>query len=364
MKRFISHIIMMIIPVILVIAYYTVCVAPHRHGDLGRLGFIAFEDEYDSCLVENALDSYNVVEIDDINNIDNIDNDSSILTIGDSFSQMGRLGYQNYISVLCPDHKIYNLSPLWKEYNVRMQYIADLIISDSILSSIVILESVERLLIPRLADLDFSVDNARKRLEEYRNAILSNKPTLPASDKTKNFVGDVVDFKNVCYDYILQTQEYIKKSLDIDNPVKHLKLRNKAFTCKGKEDDLYFYIHDLDAPSKEEITEAKAKIDTLFMYADRKNVKLILVAACDKYDFYKPLMVNDDYAVPGNLDYFAGKNNDIHFVDTKVLLRPYLTKGEKDIYKCNDTHWNINTSMRVAKEIKRRLDSYYNNRIN
>mgnify|MGYP003322105060 CR=1 FL=1 len=91
------------------------------------------------------------------------------------------------------------------------------------------------------------------------------------------------------------------------------------------------------------------------MYADKKKITFILVAACDKYDFYKPLMINDEYAVPGNLDYFVDKNVDKHFIDTKVLLRPYLIKGEKDIYKCNDTHWNIKSSNRVAKEIKRKL---------
>lgn len=64
------------------------------------------------------------------------------------------------------------------------------------------------------------------------------------------------------------------------------------------------------------------------------------------------------WMLQSNLDYFVGKNNDIHFIDTKVLLRPYLMKGEKDIYKCNDTHWNIKTASRVACEIKRKLDSY------
>ena len=40
---------------------------------------------------------------------------------------------------------------------------------------------------------------------------------------------------------------------------------------------------------------------------------------------------------------------------TKRLLMPMVDKGEKDVFKFNDTHWSYKASQVVADELVRRM---------
>ena len=351
MKRFVLKTIIMIVPIVCLFVYYNLCVSPHRHGDLGLLGYMAFNDEYDTCMIASAMDSLLVTQID---NLSQIDTDSAILTVGDSFSQQGKYGYQNYLAHLYPDFKVYNLNPKGKSHEENYQFIVDCIISNDKLPAYVVIESVERILIERLANLSLSQNGAQQRISAYQYSLLSD--VNPEADvcspngiqTTKEKVRDFID-------RIRQTQEFIKKKLDINNPVKYLELKRNLFTCQGEERNLYFYQDDLCEQSSEMTNRAQHKLDSLIDYVERHNVNFVLLVASDKYDLYKQFAVDDNYNVPGNLEYFSTYNDNPHFINSKQLLNEHVVQGEKDIYKCNDTHWSIKAAKYVATEIKRKL---------
>ena len=349
MKRFLVKTIMMVIPIISVVLYYVIAIEPHRNGDLGKLGFIAFNDDYNSFIAKEELDSLYVINID---KLEQIDCDSAILTIGDSFSQQGKAGYQNYLSDLYPGWKIYNLN-LKDGYNDMIQLFVDWLIEDKTLPPIVIVESVERYLSGRLTSLDFS--GAHKVLEK-------NDVVEPIQqDSIGGFKKYIKQFKiyklaKSLKEDFLNTQEYVKKHLYIDNPVKHLRLKQNLFSCKGSENDLYFYHEDLISVTEDNYLAGQQKLDSLLSITEQKGICFLFLVASDKYDLYKDFTCNDNYNVEGQLSYYKKYNNKNNFLNCKELLYSHLENGEKDVYRCNDTHWSPLAAMYVANEIKRRLD--------
>lgn len=352
MKRFIIKTIIMVIPVVCVILYYSIVIESHRNGDLGKLGFIAFDDEYESLISQITMDSLYVINVDDL---EQIDCDSAILTIGDSFSQQGVGGYQNYLATLYPGWKIYNFKPA-EGAGDKYQIYIDMLIEDKPLPRIVILESVERELANNLSNMRFYIQtkgNDKIGTEEKTNYDLDSKYKKYELCKLTKFIKEK---KEELKTEFLYTQEFVKKYLDIDNPVKKLKLNSKFFSCKGSEDDLFFYYYDLNNVAEEMYRESWLKLDTLLSITEQKGICFIYLVASDKYDLYKDFTIYDKYKVNGQLNYYDKYNSNIKFMNCKNILYPHIKRGEKDIYKCNDSHWSPIASRYIANEIKRRIE--------
>lgn len=352
MKRFVIKTIVMVIPVICVIFYYKIAIEPHMNGDLGRLGFIAFDDDYEAVVSPIATDSVFVIDID---NLSQLVCDSAILTVGDSFSRQGAGGYQNCLASFYPGWKIFNYSPKYYSGD-NHQDIIDMLLEDKPLPQIVIIESVERNMTKRLSDLCFY---GKANVNDFEKSVgLSAKQTDIAADNShfNNYYLEMTITLNKVRSSILKTQEFVKKNLDIDNPVKRLQLKQNLFTCNGSETELYFYHEDLYEMTQKDYEEGRLKLDSLLAIIEKKNIKFVYLVASDKYDLYKDFSINDPYKATGQLIHYEVFNKNNRFLNTKELLYNHIKEGEQDIYKCNDSHWSAKTSLYVAKEIKRRLD--------
>ena len=350
MKRFVRKTLIMTIPLVCLFAYYNLCVSPHMNGDLGRLGMMTFDDGYDTLLDAAAMDSLYVTEIE---SLDQIDTDSAVLTVGDSFSQQGIYGYQNYLASLFPGCKVYNLNPEVVSHDQTYQYILDLIIDNGTLPKYVVMESVERHLIERLANFRFSPSGASQRQAAYLDALKNVTPEAPST-----LPGGIRAAKDMIRDFrdrILQTQEYAKKALDINNPVKHLSLKEDLFSCKGREHDLYFYRDDLNVPSGEKTQLARRKLDSLLHLVGSSDIRFVFLVASNKYHLYRQFSESDPFGASGNLEHFTTYGGNPYFINSQELLGKHVARGEKDIYRCNDTHWNTKAAKYVAEEIKRKL---------
>lgn len=348
MKKFLVKSLLMALPVVAVIVLYMHFVEPHRSGDIGNIGFLPFDDRYDSVMMKMAPDSNYVIEIEDIAQIQN---NASILTIGDSFSQRKRRGYQNYLAMLFPNYQVYNLQP--KGIEDQYQYAVDLLRNSDSLPQIIIVESVERALLPRLAYLNFLTEN------NVSQSVLpiSDEEENSADDEVKRWNRAAVDFVEKNRKPILSTQEFIKKRCQIENSIKHLKLSRKLFTCNKLENDLFFYDEDLLEPKTEEITTGVENLKKLIALAESRGVKFVFLAAADKYDMYRDYVIDDPWKkMTCQLSYLSDFQ-DIHFVNGKKLLAPRIANGESDVYLCNDTHWSTKSARYVAEELKRRIDA-------
>lgn len=351
----------MAVPIIGMILYYMLAVKPYRNGDLGMLGFLPFDKSYDSRVNSTGMDSLLVT---DIESMEQTYCDSAILTIGDSFSQLGVCGYQNYLAKLYPGYTIYNLaynstSNTEDEPAINFQIFVDMLTEDKPLPHIVIMECAERHLALRLYNLKFYPHAKVERIplkHPINNKTAPQESIATGKPGLQEFIEYVKDNKETLKKDLRNTSEYVRKRLNIDNPVKHLKLRQRLFSCKGSEDDLFFYREDLFRTTEEFCSESRKKLDSLLTLTQQKGIEFVFVVPVDKYDLYKDFAVNDKYQVAGQLSFFEQYNSNPHFLNCKELIYPLVEQGGTDIYRCNDTHWSPIASEHVAKEIKRRLD--------
>lgn len=331
-------------PFLIAVAYFAVFVKPHCHGDLGRVGLIPFDDSYDAEIERHALTSRHFTEINDASEIESPD--SSILTIGDSFSLQGRFGYQNYLAKLFPRYRVYNLNR--ENTDDHFPYFEYLLASGSKLPAIVVLEIVERSSVDTIARMNLHDAAAAKRRLSATNAGRHTEKETPHSDWAK---APFCKIKNLIED----THQYFKKRCGIENSVKHLKLNHEFFSCNGAEDDLFFYQDDITEPIPGDIPECQRKIYEIFHAMLRRGTKFVLLVAPDKYDMYKRYAVTDPYRVMGRLDYLTRYDSSPMFVNGRNVLLPHLSRGEKDIFRCNDTHWSPVAARYAAEAVAAKL---------
>lgn len=303
-----------------------------KMGDLSNLGMMNLKCDHNSF---NALQE-NLVHTITFEDVSNLHNDSIVMTIGDSFSQMGNRGYLNYIAHSHPEYKYINLqcpldiSPEDFFLKISIQY--------DCLPSIIILESVERHCVERLCCLQFN---------DIENSLKNNtNNTNNREEKKKSFIA--------------WGQEYYKKKCGIDNPVGHYSLSKEMFSCKNNERELYFvnsekHGSDLIKRDSLSIKIAQQKIDTLFQWAQAHNIEFYYMIALDKYDAYQEYII-EDHPINTALDILSKQfKNNKYFVNTKEILLPAIQNGEKDLYYVDDTHWSPKSAKMVGDELVRRI---------
>lgn len=364
MKKFLTKLFLMVIPIVCVTLYFAIIIEPRRNGDLGQIGFIPFDDKYHDYIKSMALDSIYDTEINNLQ-FEQANCDSSILIIGDSFSEQRIYGYTNHLAMLYPGFKVYNLI-LNEDTNIKFQLFINRLLWNKPLPRIIILESAERHLSDNLSSLTtYPQPTIENVLIQSSNKAKHCKTKSTKKDKLDNFVKNLVERKESIKKTFLYTQEFIKRKLNVtDNPVKHVKLRKKLFSCKGKEKDLFFYYEDIKKGNEEKHKKAKQLLEFILSTTEQKGFNFLFVVPADKFDLYKDFTKNNPYKKSKcQLDYYKEFNDDQRFLNCKELLYPHVKNGEKDIYKCHDTHWSPLAARYVAEEIKRRIDNQRNHKI-
>ncbi|GHV09619.1 hypothetical protein FACS1894162_0550 [Bacteroidia bacterium] len=302
-------------------------------GDLGRLGEIPFGREYGRALINNYLsDNYTVNYTNDKNY-----RNYTIFSFGDSFSNAGIIGYQNYIGHILGDSVL----------NVRNNDAVGLLNAgffDAKKTKFVVIQHVERYFIGALLHLDFD------KISSTKGEVLENSfEKRPIAD------GDTIGYRAFNFGRI---SNWVKFKIGCTK-VKEAQLGINAFSHKERGNKLYFYKDDLDFARYQphEIEQAKANLIRLHEKFAEKGVRLICVVAADKYDVHSEFIVNNPYPENHTLDYFSDLSQENWFLNTKNLLQPKVREGCLDVYMINDTHWSYIGHQLVAEEIVRRMSS-------
>lgn len=340
MKRFLVGSALFLLPILALIAYYQFFMhAKFQHlsdiGDngLALTGFVSADENYTTSLIKQFPEEneWRVLDYDK----DSINKKTTILTIGDSFSQKRKGSYSNFLTYYT-DH--YNIVNYYRPINPFVIY-WNLVNNSSDIPPIIIVETVERFLVGRLLDMDLS----NTSLSIIKN---EDKKITKELDRRAKRMSDY-------YRNLITLEKY--------RPVKHEKLCKDMFSCKNLESDLYIYHEDITITnSLEEIDIAAKKLDSLFIYAHEQGIQLFVLVAADRYDVYQSLIIDNPYPPKTVLDEMSSRVKSPNFIDTKQLFMPHVKQGVKDIYWCMDTHWSPVGAKIVAKEIARRLDSVEN----
>lgn len=306
---------------------YKYYISPGETGDLGRVGKICFGHEYtqeheNHYLKENLVDDFKGDE----------DKKYNIITFGDSFSQRGIYGYQNYLAHIQKE-RILNIKI---QEDMAPEQMALAFLNSGLLTKlspkIVIIETVERQFISRLLALNFDI-------------------RLTVSDIQEHYRKEEKQLPNLVKNNLYETLNWIRLRTGFKSPVKELQLKDDLFSICG--DELYFFRDDL---KRNDINEKEkeivcASMDTLKQKFSANNIRVIYMVAADKYDVYEPFIVENPYLPNKTLDHFNDLDTMGFFINTKSLLQPFVKKGVKDIYLANDTHWSYTAYKLVAEKI-------------
>lgn len=310
------------------IAYCTFVVKPQASGDMGKIGMIAFGNKYNASINE----PFDLLE-PCVNTIpDTVKLTNSTLTIGDSFSQLGKYGYSQFIA-MNTKCTISNIART--EYGPEQEFIV-LINNNKILpGTIVIIESVERSFIGRLNNLDFSETNM-------------SIPQSKDSSKIDALNGTLIWFRT---------------TLGLKQPIKKFHTENDLFSHETRHNELYIYSSKWDGDGDilfgdlkdDYIKKAYENLYKLHDFAQNNGIKLIYLVAADKYDVYEPFIM-EKHPKNHTLDSIPQEK---WIINSKPILQEAVYSGIKDVYYINDTHWSPIGSKIIGEEVAKRIKVSY-----
>ena len=238
MKKFLVRLSYTVLPVwailVVTVLYISLYVSPRMSGDIGRLACIPFGFEYDQMLEQGALKDTFFMTINRPAELKRVH--TTVLTIGDSFSQMGRIGYQNYMAQqgvhVVNMHLEPHNSPLQEAYNILNRGLVD-----STRVKVLIVENVER-------DFELNVQTFRAfttQMTESEEMESDNAVAEPDESKSVEApkAGSSTNWS------VERARNLILFKTGYQSPVFTATLSRDLFTCDAPR-SLYFYHDDIE----------------------------------------------------------------------------------------------------------------------
>lgn len=346
MKRFLLRTFLGAIPVLIVVGltvYYWFAVRPELSGDLGQLGKLKLSRDYSEAFSSPRFDSLMVSRYREG------DPAARILTVGDSFSQQGMNGYQNFLAHSIGD-TISNLVVRRGDWMSPEQGVADLLnrgfFDNHPEIEVVILETVER-------EFPWRWDKIETDRQAAESPVLDPSLDNPHEEKP-------LTVQNYLSTIFRQGSDWLRLTAGLDkSPVKHVELKDEYFTLPGHESELYFYQDDLVFTDLEdaEIRKFAGNMRTLQRRLAEKGVTLVCLIAPDKYELYQHYAVDGRYPYRPLGERLMALDSLEFVVNPLPQLTAALRAGEKDLFMADDTHWSYKSASIAAGLLENRIDS-------
>ena len=313
---------------------------PYYNGGLDRLGYIVGSKDY--RVPETTLPRGH------IENRDYQGQHVDVVTIGDSFSNMGSNGrdplYQDWIASL------YHLEVLNVQTLPGKSQLSTAVILlnsgylDKVKPRFLIVETVERHCIgDPYEKLDLRQSAGLEVIERYyRTAAFSSHSPETSFVNTGNFKFLM---NNVLYrlsDRAYFSQVYVRE------------LSTPLFSVKNDRLLLFYWedIYHLRYQSKQKIEQFNDDLNGLADRLRAKGIRLLFLPAADKYNVYRDYIVDNPYPDSRFFEVLRQLPKHYLFVDTKALLLEEVRKGEKDVYYADDTHWSWKGAKKIAEAMR------------
>lgn len=318
-----------------------------QEGDLIRVSYLYYNPSPQSEIKQKFKLSkgFSLTSEIDLNKRRNFD----VLTIGDSFSAQGNLGYQNFLSKS-------NVSVLDMERSIDggnpVQLLVNLLNGDFfnyVHLDYVVLESVERSIVQRCDNLDYKkslkMDSIIKHIATDKKESYNLKVDFFSDAILKIPLANILyrfeDKPRFCQTYKVATNS---NQLFFNNPGELL----------FHEWDVNFMDYKNDTSK---ISMANSNLNKISNLLSKKNIKLIVLIAPDKYDLYYPYIQNKEkYIKPNFFSHFDSLTKEYLYIKTFEVISNQLDKT-KDVYYYDDTHWSPIAASRIALEIKNIIET-------
>ena len=341
MKKFLIKFSYIVLPIYIImlglVAYVTLYISPRADSDLGSLALIPFGVEYSQSLIKYGMKDTLFIKVNHTDELRNIH--VNVLTVGDSFSQQGNMGYQNYM----PGEGLAVANCRRSLYENPIQYACNILdwgVVDSTNIDVLVLEVVER---------DFAL-----RINDFKESKVEvpEPESAPAGEK-----------RNANEWSLLRARDFILYRFADRSPVNVVNL-NRDFFSSREPNKLYFYDGDIkNCLSIDEAVFPKVNegFGLLTRKAHERGIQLMLMVAVDKYDLFQDYIMDNPYPpkrVNEDIREIFGDIPEVMLC--KYCLQPLLEKGEKDVFLFDNTHWSYKGSEAVGKELCRRVNLIIN----
>ncbi|MBP3228628.1 MAG: hypothetical protein J6M53_07620 [Bacteroidaceae bacterium] len=310
--------------------YYNVRIRPNETGDLGALGKVPFGLFWDMAEPQGEK------PYPDFATPESLQGQSfDVLTVGDSFSNQGYPGYQTGIvsTGLSLGNYVPEAVPLLNPFQSAYDLI-DRGAVDSTVCRTLVVETACRIFPRRVLGIN----------------------TDPERGEQLKYVQPKVEHTDAWALQGARTWFLLWTGL-VKRPVLHATLTDTLFTGpRGNE--LYIYKDDLLYPSiaEDQRETIIANIRTLHKKAAEAGIHLFVLVVPDKYEVYQDHIANNPFppkTLCNDIAQLEGVSGYI-FVGDRVL-HPFISAGEKDVYKMNDSHWSHKAAWPVGKQLGERI---------
>lgn len=325
-------------------------------GDLARMGYF-YSNPSPSGIINNQYNltkKYNLLSELKTSYTTNVD----VVTIGDSFSEQGNIGYKNFlanmgVSVIHVDRSISGSNPIQTLITLMNSGLFD-----KIKPEFIVLQSIERDFNSRTQRIDFNskIDNINfyKETISEPNVDSNHEDLSDPSTKRMQFFSDATLKMPLNYLQYL----FVNKPLT-SNTFKVKTTRQDLFT--NSPDHLLFYKNDLrKLGSKNDSLKTINSIVVLNELANilsEQDIELIVIVSPDKFDLYYPFIENKSgFVIPRFYSTYENADKKYKNVDTYRILSEKIAE-ETDVYYYDDTHWSPKGAKIVAEEIYKLMKS-------
>ena len=272
-----------------------------------------------------------------------------VLNIGNSFSKQEFRkinGYTNYLAVddtISLLNHIINVNPA-----KRLKEILNSTVLDSIKVEYIILQFVERHFTSNLNHI-----GKLKKINYNKLKILDEKNCKQFKEKL------IVD--NKYPGFFSKGTLFFGLNAILNKDLKGLVLKSKTKhnLFSSESNDLLFYYEDISQlemnnnPSL--IEKANEELNNIALILRKKDIKLIVLVAPDKYSFYYSDLLDNNYPEPILFNLLDTLPKDYLYFNSKRLLTEYKYTN-KDLYFLDDTHWSPLTSQIIANKLKSMIE--------
>jgi hypothetical protein len=316
-------------------------------GDLARMGYLR-------CMKEHQKKSDDL-PVRHLEMKDFIGQPVDVLTIGDSFSNGGGEGrnsfYQDYLASI-NNFTVLNVYPYLSD-DLIMGFAPITTLSilynsgylDLIRPKYVLIQSVERYCISRFAPpFSFTQSAGREDIAKY----YANHGFDPNYLPKVSFINEG-NFKFLYYNFLY---------LFSDNAFRRLvykeRLTQPLFSVSDRR-TLIFHVDDLNnmpLATPEAVGKLNDNLNRLSDILARKGIRLIFLPVVDKYNLYSDFIIDNPYPRSMFFEELRPLPHRYQLIDSKAILHEQLIKGEKDIFRADDSHWSWKASKTVFERFK------------
>lgn len=336
MKKFILKTVLFVLPFLSIHVFYLMTSENRVLKDLNRIGKLNIDYDYFSKYPESKLDTIYFEYF-----ANNTKNNYKVLNIGDSFSRQEMKGTSGYVNFLAKQHTLLNM-PFSNPFE-RIEELLNNNILDTIKVDYIILQQVHRNALNKLNSVK---EKSIKSINQLREYDLNSKQEILNKFSSVNEKQPLFSKHNLFY----ALNALLKK--DIREKVIISKTKENLFSYD--ENKLIFYADDIKHLKRKnnivEIKKANEKLNLLSAELKKKDIKLIVLIAPDKYDFYFDDLIKPPYQKPIFYDVFDTLQKDYIYFNPKKILRKNKD-FRKDLYFFDDSHWSPIASKIIAEKI-------------